>query len=393
MPSSKLPISQVKLMSPTAVPIAIFGHSLTTYAVAAALSKLGYGCTLIYNSQTIKSAGPSLVLNDVGVTLLRELFGELDLPQFSQGLTYRWVRWGQSQEVEPVYQPAWVIPTTVLLTQIKQSEIIQSLTVIDETQITAQELDDNYAWTIYGHQPPAGNPISESGELLPGGQRVIITAEVTNDGLIFSDSCYIESLLDGWLFYAPLKHNSGVVQACLPTLPTNPRRALLNCLYYSNLISPLVNHLSGVRCFPSAPRLQLPLFGSRWLRVGQAAIKLDPISGEGTPFALRTGILAAAVTDGILQHTTTATALLNHYQTRLTHSFLSHLQGCSQYYQLAFGNRQLWQSEIKQMINTSQILLNRFNQRTNSQLDYQLIGLKLHDLSQSLPSQIGELKQ
>ncbi len=374
-------MSKSKVMSTTAVPIAVVGQSLTAYAVAAALTKLGYACTLIYNPTTLKFAGPSLVLNDVGETLLWELFGDLDFEQLAQRLTYRWVRWGQETDSEQVYQPAWAIPSHVLLTQIRQSEIMQSVAIVDGTQMTSQQLSNDYAWIVYGNQAPAGQPISESCEFLPGGQRVMITAEVPNDDSTLPDSCYIESLPDGWLFYAPLNCSFGVVQACLPTLPTNPRRALLDCLYYSHLISPLVNHLDQVRCFSSAPRLQLPLSGSRWLRVGQAAIKLDPISGEGTPFALRTGILAAAVIDGILQDTTTADALLNHYQTRLSHSFLSHLQGCSQYYQLAFGNHELWQGEIKQMIKISQNLLNRLNQRTNSKLDYQLIGLKLHNLS------------
>ncbi len=377
MPLIKLPMSQFKVVSPTAVPIAVVGHSLTAHAVAAALSKLGYACTLIYDPTTVQFEGPSLVLNDVCETLLLELFGHLDFQNLGQRLTYRWVRWGQQTDSEQVYQPAWAIPSHVLLTQIRQSEIMQSVPVVDATQMTLEQLSNNYAWTVYGSQQQEAIAMGFSFETLSGGQRVMVTAESPNDSLALRDSCYIESLSDGWLFYAPLDGNLGMLQACLPTLPTNPRRALLDCLYYSHLISPLVNHLERVRCFPSAPRLQLPLDGSRWLMAGEPAVKLDPISGEGTPFALRSGILAAAVIDGILQDPTTSDALLNHYQTRLTHSFLSHLQGCSQYYQLVLGHHELWQGEINQMIDTGQNLSSRLKQQTNPAPNYQLIGLKL----------------
>ena len=374
-------MNQFKVMSTTAVPIAVVGQSLTVYAVAAALSQLGYACTLIHNPKTLQFAGPSLVLNDVGQTLLRELFGELNFEQLAQRLTYRWVRWGQETDSEQVYQPAWVIPYSVLLNQILQSEIMQSVSIADSRQMTLQQLSNDYAWTVYGSQQQAALTMAETLDIFPGGQRVMITAEIPHESLTLRDSCYIESLPNGWLFYAPLDGDSGILQACLPKLPINPRRALLDCLYYSQLISPLVNHLDQVRCFPAAPCLQLPLYGSRWLMVGNPAVKLDPISGEGTPFALRTGILAAAVIDGILQNSTTADALLNHYQTRLTHSFLSHLQGCSKYYQPVLGNHELWQGEINQMINTGQNLSSRLKQQTNLNLNYQLIGLKLQELA------------
>ena len=358
--------------------IAIAGQSLTSYAVAAALSKLGYNCTLIYDPQKPQLDGPSLVLNDVCETLLRELFGAIEFEQIGQPLSYRWVRWGPGAESERVPQPAWVISSAALLKQIRESEIMQSVAIADESKISHQELSRDYAWTVYRSQPPSAIALSENFDIWSGGERVMVTAKTLNHGMTRQDSCYIESLPDSWLFYAPFDEQSGMLQACLPIFPANPRKALLETLYCSKLISPLVAKLDQVRCFPSAPRLQLPLYGDRWLRFG---VKLDPISGEGTPFALRTGILAAAVIDGILKNTAIADDLLNHYQNRLTHSFLSHLQGCSQYYQLVFSNHELWQGEIHQMIQTAQNLLSRLEQQTNPNLDYQLIGFKLHSLA------------
>jgi hypothetical protein len=382
MRSLEPPISQFKVMSPTAIPIAVVGHSLTAHAVAAALTKLGYACTLIYNPKKLGFSGLSLVLNDVCVSLLTDLFGDLEIDLLAHHLTSRWVCWVQEKGSERISQPAWVIPYHVLLDRIRQSDPIQSLPIVDENQIDSQELSNNYAWTIYSNVPTETVSIADDFNIFSGGKRVIVTAEITSNPSLLNDSCYIESLTNGWLFYAPLNDGAGILQACLPNLPIEPRRALLNCLYESHLISPLIHHLGLVRCFPAAPRLQFPLYGSRWLMVGESGVKLDPISGEGTPFALRSGILAAAVVDSILQDPTTSDALLNHYQTRLTHSFLSHLQGCSQYYQLVLGNHKLWQGEINQMIDTGQNLSSRLKQQTNSELNYQLIGLKLHYLRQ-----------
>lgn len=384
-------MNQSKIMSTTSVPIAVVGQSLTTYAVAAALTRLGYTCSLIYDPQKLKFEGPSLVLNDVCATLLRELFGAIAFR--GQSLTYRWVRWGQGAKSEQVYQPARVIPYSALLTQIRQSEIMQSVAMIAGTETTPQQLSRDYAWTVYGSRPPDAIAKRENSAVLQGGQRVMVTAEIPHDNSTSGESCYIESLADSWLFYAPLDHNSAMLQACLPRLPTNPRRAVLDCLYYSQLIAPFVNQLAQVRYFPAAPQLQLPLYGSRCLMLGQSAVKLDPISGEGTPFALRTGILAAAVIDGILHNPTAANTLLSHYQTRLTHSFLAHLQGCSEYYQLVFGNHELWQGEIKQMIKTGRNLSSRLQQQPQSNLQYQLIGFKLQELDPPRESQTKTEKQ
>ncbi|MGK7940651.1 MAG: NAD(P)/FAD-dependent oxidoreductase [Crocosphaera sp.] len=363
-------------------PIAIVGHSLTAHAVAAALQKLGYECTLIYDPTSLQFKGPSLVLNDVCETLLGELFGQSPLSEWGQPLTYRWVRWGNDAS-EQVYQPAHAVPSHVLLSQIRQSDIMQSVSVVDARKITTEQLLDNYAWTVFctHQQGLIYLPSHKSQETLfpplSGGKRMILTAESPHDCLELRNSCYIESLANSWLFYAPLDEQLGMVQACLPTFPANPQKALLECLYQSRLIGPLVKQIDQVRCFPSAPRLQWPLYGSRWLMAGEPTIKLDPVSGEGTPFALRSGILAAAVVDGILQNPNNLNSLLNYYQTRLTHSFIAHLEGCSQYYQSVFGNHPLWQREISQMIELAEDLSSRVQQPTESNLNYQLIGFKL----------------
>ena len=141
------------------------------------------------------------------------------------------------------------------------------------------------------------------------------------------------------------------------------------------------NITDKVHCFASAPYLNYPTYDSNWLTVGRPLIKLDPISGEGTPFALRSAILAAAVIDGICQNPDRKSALLNHYQHRLLQSFISHLQGCQNYYHSAFASSNTWEKEIGEMAMINQYLSESFSSLTKSNFDYQLVGWKLGELA------------
>ncbi|EKF02477.1 hypothetical protein FDUTEX481_06640 [Tolypothrix sp. PCC 7601] len=379
--------------------MAVVGDSLSAYAVVAVLTKLGYPCDLLCYPKKSNFYGPSLVLNDVSETLLTELFPDVNLGVDSQRLTHRWVCWGTQPVL--VEQPALAIRTHSLLELLKNSKVIQHTPMIDASQWTAEQISQKYAWTVYtkhkqgaaassllprsrrvpqgSFTPTAGVAIalSESSQSLIGGQRVIVTAEV-QDTPKSAYTCYMESLADGWLFYAPVNGSSAMLQACLPITPVNPRRALLECLYQSTTISKFVNDLQKVNCFVSAPHLEWPLCGLGWLMVGEPAIKIDPVSGEGTPFVLRSAILAGAVIDAILSDRIPDISALNHYKTRLTHSFISHLRGCIQFYREVFSTNLAWQAEINQMIDIAETLSTQLEQQAVNVLNYRLIDFELH---------------
>ncbi|MEH1902142.1 MAG: hypothetical protein V7L04_12190 [Nostoc sp.] len=355
-------------------PVAVVGDSLSAYAVVAALAKLGYDCDLLCDPAKSHFSGRSLVLNDISETLLAELFPDVNLGVYSQRLTHRWVRWG-TQPVQ-VEQPALAIRSHSLLELLRNSKVMQHSRVIDANQLTAQEISQNYAWTVYTRHKQGAITLPKSSQSLVGGQRVMVTAEVQDTSK--SAHAYIESLADGWLFYAPVDHSGAMLQACLPITPANPRRALLECLYQSTRISAFVNDLQKVDCFSSAPHLQWPLCGSGWLMVGEPAIKIDPVSGEGTPFALRSAILAGAVIDAILSDGIPDISALSHYQTRLTHSFISHVRGCIQFYREVFSTNLAWLAEINQMIDIAETLSTQLEQQAVNVLNYHLMDFKLH---------------
>ena len=378
---------------PTTARIAVVGHGLTAYACVAALAQLGYGCDLLFDLNRFDLArtdfrGPPLVLNDVGKSLLAVLFPDVDFcAPLCYPLSHRWVRWGARTEAELVYQPALALRSRTLLTLLQHSDCIQRTAIIDASQLTAAQVTQSYDWIIYASPQQAALVAPTPACSFVGGQRTMIVAEIVAQPPAVPTSqpaCYIESLKDGWLFYAPCDCQGATLQLCLPAVPDPPRRALLESVYQSMLIGPLVNDLQTVQCFASAPRLQWPLCGPGWLRVGEAAIKLDPVSGEGTPFALRSAILAAATIDAVLRNSVVQEshqviphdAALNHYQSRLAQSFLAHLQGCVKFYQDAFRLHPAWCDEMNLMVDAGAALSAQV-QNTTDNWRYRLVGFEL----------------
>ena len=75
---------------------------------------------------------------------------------------------------------------------------------------------------------------------------------------------------------------------------------------------------------------------------------MDPISGEGSPFAIRSGILAAAVVADISEGRIKASAAQRHFADRLAITMLAHLEGSKAFYTEAFGQHIGWKEELRQ---------------------------------------------
>jgi hypothetical protein len=97
----------------------------------------------------------------------------------------------------------------------------------------------------------------------------------------------------------------------------------------------------------AAPQFSLECAWTGRLLVGDAALALDPLRGDGVGFALRGAILAHAVTN----RTTDAqerSLWLAHYRERLRAAFASHVRHCVSHYERAAHNR-IWRDEIAEM--------------------------------------------
>ncbi|NEP34978.1 hypothetical protein [Moorena sp. SIO3B2] len=368
-----------KQNQPTTPSIAVVGNGLSALASVAALAKVGRSCDLI-GDLTKDSHGPSLVLNDISETLLGILFPDISLQDYGYRLTHRWVKWGASHSPMKVSQPALALSSNTLLTLLRQSQVVRGSKIhpIDHHHppdaATMSKLLRPYQWVI--HANTATLPPEVNWSILGGGQRIMVATE--GESVSANDSCcYIESLADSWLFSAPLFERRRIIQTCIPYASTTPQQALLESLYESRGIGSHVNNVNSIRCFPCAPYIRQPLCGIGWFLVGEAAIKLDPVSGEGTPFALRSAMLMAAVLDGILSDRLPLEAGLQHYCSRLTYSFISHLQGCTRFYEEAFGFRENWSSELHSMHHILNILYPQFSQILHDIQLYQLVDFRL----------------
>ncbi|MFJ2689439.1 NAD(P)/FAD-dependent oxidoreductase [Pseudomonas sp. NPDC087336] len=80
------------------------------------------------------------------------------------------------------------------------------------------------------------------------------------------------------------------------------------------------------------------------IALGDNALALDPLRGDGIGFAVRGALLAQAVlgaiaSDGAIE------ARLDYYRDRLSHVFLGHVRGCAAHYEAAW-NEPIWRREI-----------------------------------------------
>jgi flavin-dependent dehydrogenase len=96
-----------------------------------------------------------------------------------------------------------------------------------------------------------------------------------------------------------------------------------------------------------APALAQPPHEEDRLRIGDAALALDPLRGDGTGFALRGALLAQAVL-AAAERGEDRECCLGHYARRLRAVFASHLHGCVSHYGVA-RHAEIWRQEVAAM--------------------------------------------
>jgi hypothetical protein len=149
----------------------------------------------------------------------------------------------------------------------------------------------------------------------------------------------IEALESGWLFLIPTGGDHGWLLA----VGAEPDLALRD----SRLVAPAVAATGAVSsCFETAPRLLDDPAGPDRLTLGQAALALDPICGDGTASAVRGGILAAAVGAAMTGNDPglDCTAVLAHYRAMMIAAMRRHLTQSWPFYARG-GQSPWWQAQ------------------------------------------------
>jgi hypothetical protein len=248
---------------------------------------------------------PAIMLGGAAVAMMRDVFGRQQLFHGAHQIKKRVVAWGQGSESVSLDHSAVVVSERELLESVGERESNQ-----------ASDVD----WTVITSRPLPEESIEHHfGSRMARAQAVVLAGS--------PDTCWIESLDEGWLFLIP---NSGKTGWLLSIGPGD--------LSQSRLIAPQVAEVPGDALqFPSYPRIMQSLCGERWIACGSAAMAFDPLCGDGTANAVREAILAAAVIR-------TGSDALRHYEARLTAGFQRHLSLCLSFYQSG-GTGEWWESE------------------------------------------------
>jgi hypothetical protein len=248
---------------------------------------------------------PAIMLGGAAVAMMRDVFGRQQLFRGMHQIRKRVVAWGQGSEPIALDHSALVVSERELLESVGSRESNQGSDA-DWTVITSRPLPEESIEHRFGSRTARAQAVALAGA---------------------SDTCWIESLDDGWLFLIPSSERTGWLLSIG-----------LADLKQSRLIAPQVAEVRGaVSQFPSHPRIMQPLCGERWIACGSAAMAFDPLCGDGTANAVREAILAAAVIRA-------GSDALSHYEARLTAGFQRHLSLCLSFYQSG-GTGEWWESE------------------------------------------------
>lgn len=253
---------------------------------------------------------PVILLGDQALALIRDIFDQPALFSEARRIRKRVVAWGNA--------PRAVEHSAVLVSE---------ETLLDAIRPIEAPGGSDFPWTIYA-APPLPAPVIEHRFGTRTASAVPIRLRIGAD----AETCWIESVEDGWLFLTP-----GwllAVGAPAETLLGQSRVVAGNITGYG----------AAQATFPAYARIASPLAGAGWLASGTAALAFDPICGDGTAHAIREAILAAAVVRAMANGGNTPD-LLAHYQARLTAGFQRHLLLCREFYRTG-GNGPLWQAEL-----------------------------------------------
>ena len=282
--------------------IAVHGKSVASSCCAHLLG--GAGFPLCWKEGD-RPRVPAILLSEDTQALLCDLYGRPELFHGLFRIDRRVVAWGSG--VTPVE-----LPHRALV--ISEEALLQRL----DPKLVEDPAPERAHWTIY-----ASRPLPVSGAEHRFGSRAATATPVHLTGST-SPACLIESLESGWLFLVPESAGTGWLIAVGESLESH--------LAQSRLIAKQCE-ISGATqaAFPAYPRIVDPVCGPGWLACGTAALAFDPLCGDGTGYAVREAILAAAVIRAAAC-SDDVERLLAHYRARLIAGFLRHLELCRGFY-------------------------------------------------------------
>lgn len=261
---------------------------------------------------------PAILIGTQAGSLLKEVCGREDLLQDGWAIERRVVLWGDKPEPVTVAHDGVAVP---------EERLIAGMSV----GLTASsEVNGRGGWKI------ATRRSDPATEFLVCGERRAVSCRVKLKETEDSRSCWIESVADGWLFLLPYSESSAslIVAGDAETV-----------LAESRLVAPRVEVTATMSQSASiAPRLARILHEEGTIFTGSAAMRFDPLCGEGAGHAVREAYLTVAVIRAAARGER-VDDLLEHYSGRMRQAFLRHLAICASFYSTG-GSTSFWRSEL-----------------------------------------------
>lgn len=317
--------------------VLIRGSGTSAWAAAAAAGALG--CEVVLAAgQT--GPRPAVLLNRVTVRVLQDLIGGIeDLIGHSWVVERRIVRWGQNPEAM-VGEPSLAVSARAL-TEALERDCRSRLGRRIQVQALRAEPAPDVDWEIR-----AGGDKQRTDLEMVWGRRVVVAAGVRFGRHDMERTAWMETVAGEWLFYFPTSRLAGVVQLMLPAPTDTPRERLQAALARSGLRHRDVRlDEEGAISYRACPALGAHTCERGAVAVGSGAARLDPLCGDGTGFAVRSSLLAAAVID-YSRGTKDLESPIRHYRSRIIGALANHLRACDHFYSETVGDA-AWSAEIE----------------------------------------------
>ena len=285
--------------------------------------------------------GPVVVISRLTADLLLQLWhADEMLFKGAHRLQGRAIQWEQAASPAHSATPALVMSVDMLLARLVDRARATGLCFVALAHVDPA----HYDCVVH-----AGGREAAPGDSIAFGRRRGVAVSVKLTPRARTDRTVMESVPGGWLFVIPQALGRGALQAVFSDQIVEPRADLYALLAQSRVTSALVEEIVDEPAgFAAMPRLATTPCTSRSIAVGDAAVALDPMSGNGIGSGLRSAILATAVLDAAGRDTTPQ-ACFDHYTQRLRDTMRSHVQSCVDLYSRA-AYATGWRAEVGAMI-------------------------------------------
>jgi hypothetical protein len=283
----------------------IRGESIAACCCASLLDRAG---VLFSREKVSRPKLPAVMIGDTSQRVLADIFAQPDLFKGLPLIRKRVVKWGATAQALALPHSAIVASDQILLDR------IEPLLARVPYSSDAEPAE----WTIL-----SSRPLPEASEDFNFGSRMAAAVQVTLKKGADTEASWVESLPEGWLFMLPNGTTAWLLSVGGST------QSLLS---ESSLIA---QQIAGVeaesRSFPCHPRIADPNCGPGWMACGSAVLGFDPLCGDGSGYAAREAILAAAVVQAASRGADRDN-LIAHYRARLLAGFQRHLETCLEFY-------------------------------------------------------------